>query len=163
MHDESLYAKRVLRAGGHGICDKTRAPKTVKSAIRKVLGSDMHLSDKMASVMVEKLMRGNSDKPASLLKALSDLELDVFRMLEQEKLVRLIFEEMSATIPTVDSFRNRIKEKLQLKTSTEVVLRPIRWVQDQTIRYSKRASRISIPNHCQPIAIESGAILRGIS
>ena len=133
MHDESLYAERALRAGAMGYVMKHEPSKSVKSAIRKVLGGDMHLSEKMASVMVGKFMRGTSDTPASPLEALSDRELEVFRMLGHGKPVRQIAEEMGVTIPTVNSFRNRIKDKLGLKSSTEVMLRAIQWVQDETM------------------------------
>ena len=132
MHDESLYAERALRAGAMGYVMKHEPSKTVKAAIRKVLGGDLHLSEKMASSMVGKFMRGNTEPPASPLEALSDRELEVFRMLGQGKAVRLIAEEMTVTIPTINSFRNRIKEKLHLKSSTEVMLRAIQWVQDET-------------------------------
>ena len=132
MHEESLYAERALRAGAMGYVMKHEPSKTVKAAIRKVLGGDMHLSEKMASSMVGKFMRGDSEQPASPLEALSDRELEVFRMLGQGKAVRVIAEEMNVTIPTINSFRNRIKEKLNLKTSTEVMLRAIQWVQDET-------------------------------
>jgi DNA-binding NarL/FixJ family response regulator len=130
MHDESLYAERALRAGAMGYVMKHEPSKTVKAAIRKVLGGDMHLSEKMASSMVGKMMRGTTETPASPLEALSDRELEVFRMLGQGKAVRVIADEMNVTIPTINSFRNRIKEKLNLKTSTEVMLRAIQWVQD---------------------------------
>jgi len=84
----------------------------------------------MASSMVGKIMRGNTEQPASTLEALSELE--VFRMLGQGKAVRIIADEMNVTIPTINSFRTRIKEKLRLKTSMEVILRAIQWVQDET-------------------------------
>ena len=131
MHDESLYAERALRAGAMGFVMKHEPSKTVKVAIRKVLGGDLHLSEKMASAMVGKFMRGNTEPPASPLEALSDRELEVFRMLGQGKAVRIIAEEMSVTIPTINSFRNRIKDKLNLKSSTEVMLQAIQWVQDE--------------------------------
>jgi DNA-binding NarL/FixJ family response regulator len=132
MHEESLYSERALRAGAMGYVMKHEPSKTVKTAIRKVLDGDLYLSQKMAGSMVVKLMRGNTDQFASPLEMLSDRELQVFRMLGQGKAVRLIAEEMSVTIPTVNSFRNRIKEKLNLKSSTEVMLKAIQWVQDQT-------------------------------
>jgi DNA-binding NarL/FixJ family response regulator len=134
MHDEALYAERALRAGAMGYVMKHEPSKTVKAAIWKVLGGDMHLSDKMASSMVGKFMRGDTEQPASPLEALSDRELEVFRMLGQGKAVRIIADEMNVTIATINSFRNRIKEKLHLKTSTEVMLRAIQWVQDETAR-----------------------------
>jgi DNA-binding NarL/FixJ family response regulator len=129
MHDESLYAERALRAGAMGYVMKHEPAKTVKAAIQKVLGGDMYLSEKMASTVISRFMRGESEQPKSPIQTLSDRELEVFRMLGQGKGVRHIAEQLSVTIPTVNSFRNRIKEKLSLKSSTEVMLHAIQWVQ----------------------------------
>src|SRR5579862_4775364 len=81
MHDESLYAERALRAGAMGYVMKQEPAKTVKTAIRKVLGGDMHLSEKMASSVISKFMRGSEEVPPSPLEQLSDRELEVFQML----------------------------------------------------------------------------------
>jgi DNA-binding NarL/FixJ family response regulator len=132
MHDETLYAERALRAGAMGYVMKQEPAKTVKTAIRKVLGGDMHLSEKMASSVITKFMHGSDDLPPSPLEKLSDRELEVFQMLGMGKGVRQIAEEMDVTVPTVNSFRNRIKEKLQLKSSTEVMLHAIHWSREGT-------------------------------
>jgi DNA-binding NarL/FixJ family response regulator len=129
MHDESLYAERALRAGAMGYVMKHEPAKTVKAAINKVLGGDLYLSEKMASNVINRFMRGEPEHPKSPVETLSDRELEVFRMLGQGKGVRQIAEELGVTIPTVNSFRNRIKDKLGLKTSTEVMLHAIQWVQ----------------------------------
>jgi DNA-binding NarL/FixJ family response regulator len=129
MHDESLYAERALRAGAMGYVMKHEPAKTVKAAIQKVLGGDMYLSEKMSNTVINRLMRGPIEAPRSPIELLSDRELEVFRLLGQGKGVRQIGEELGVTIPTVNSFRNRIKEKLQLKSSTEVMLHAIQWVQ----------------------------------
>ncbi len=134
MHDESLYAERALRAGAMGYVMKQEPAKTVKTAIRKVLGGDMHLSEKMASSVITRLMHGVGDVPPSPLERLSDRELEVFQMLGQGKGVRQIAEEMNVTIPTINSFRNRIKEKLQFKSSTEVMLHAIHWSREGALR-----------------------------
>jgi DNA-binding NarL/FixJ family response regulator len=130
MHDESLYAERALRAGAMGYVMKHEPAKTVKAAISKVLGGDIYLSERMSSSMLSKLMRGKGDEPVSPLETLSDRELEVFGMLGQGKGTRLIAEELNLTIATINSFRARIKEKLQLKTSTEVMLHAIQWVRE---------------------------------
>jgi DNA-binding NarL/FixJ family response regulator len=131
MHEEALYSERALRAGAMGYVMKHEPSKTVKTAIRKVLDGDLFLSQKMAGSMVARLIHGSAEQFSSPLETLSDRELEVFRMLGHGKPVRLIAEEMNVTIPTVNSFRNRIKEKLKLKSSTEVMLQAIHWVQDQ--------------------------------
>ena len=132
MHDESLYAERALRAGAMGYVMKHEPAKTVKAAIQKVLGGDMYLSEKMASSVINRFMRGEPEQPKSPIQTLSDRELEVFRMLGQGKAVREIAERLGVTIPTVNSFRNRIKEKLNLKTSTEVMLHAIQWSRESS-------------------------------
>lgn len=131
MHEESLYAERALRAGAAGYVMKQEPAKTVKLAVRKVLGGDIHLSEKMATSMLGKFMRGGqAGPPASPIESLSDRELEVFRMLGEGKVTRQIAEELDLSIATIHSFRNRIKEKLNLKNSTELMLHAIQWVRE---------------------------------
>jgi DNA-binding NarL/FixJ family response regulator len=135
MHEESLYAERALHAGANGYVMKQEPAKTVKVAIRKVLGGDIHLSEKMATSLLGKLMRGGqAEPPVSPIEKLSDRELEVFRMLGQGKMTRQIAEELDLTIATINSFRNRIKEKLGLKNSAELVLHAIQWTREGTLK-----------------------------
>ena len=134
MHEESLYAERALRAGAMGYVMKQEPAKVVKMAIRKLLAGDMHLSEKMANGVISKFIRGRDEVPPSPLEKLSDRELEVFRMLGLGKGVRQIAEELSLTIPTINSFRNRIKEKLQLNSSTEVMLHAIHWSREESAK-----------------------------
>jgi DNA-binding NarL/FixJ family response regulator len=131
MHEESLYAERALRAGAMGYIMKHEPGKTVKAAIHKVLGGEMYLSEKMSSTVISKFMRGQGDRPASPIELLSDRELEVFRMLGQGKGTRQIAHDLDITVATVNSFRNRIKEKLHLKTATEVMLHAIQWSREE--------------------------------
>jgi DNA-binding NarL/FixJ family response regulator len=132
MHDESLYAERSLRAGAMGYIMKHEPGKTVKAAIHKILGGEMYLSDKMSSAVISRFMRGQAESPTSPLELLSDRELEVFRMLGQGKGTRQIAHDLEITIATVNSFRNRIKEKLHLKTATEVMLQAIQYFREET-------------------------------
>ncbi|MGO9585932.1 MAG: response regulator transcription factor [Limisphaerales bacterium] len=128
MHEESLYAERALHAGANGYVMKQEPAKTVKVAIRKVLGGDMHLSEKMTATMLGKFMSGGQTAPpVSPIEKLSDRELEVFRMLGQGKMTRQIATELNLTVATINSFRNRIKEKLDLKNSAELVMHAIQW------------------------------------
>jgi DNA-binding NarL/FixJ family response regulator len=131
MHDESVYAERALRAGAMGYVMKHEPAKTVRAAIQKVLNGDMYLSEKMSSTLISRLMHGQPELPASPIETLSEREMEVFRALGQGKGVRQIAEELGVTIATVNSFRNRIKEKLKLKSSTEVMLRAIQWSREE--------------------------------
>lgn len=129
MHEESLYAERALRAGAMGYVMKNEPAKTVTAAIHSVLSGEMFLSRKMSSSVISKFMRGQTEEPMSPLEILSDRELEVFRMIGQGKGTRQIAQDLNVSIPTVQSFRNRIKEKLHLKSAPELALHAIHWVQ----------------------------------
>lgn len=136
MHDESLYAERAIRAGALGYVMKHEPPKTFKTAIHRVLGGEMFLSERMATSLLAKLMRGGGEPEETPVSRLSDRELEVFRLLGQGKGTRQIAQELNLTIATINSFRARIKEKLGVKSSTELLLNAIHWVQEQTGRNS---------------------------
>ena len=128
MHNESLYAERALRAGALGYVMKNEPARTVKAAIRKVLGGDIFLSEKMSASVLARMMHGKNEPPVSPVEQLSDRELQVFQMLGEGKTSRQIAEELDLTIPTIHSFRTRIKEKLKFQNATELVLRANQWV-----------------------------------
>jgi DNA-binding NarL/FixJ family response regulator len=134
MHDESLYAERALRAGALGYVMKNAPARVVKTAILKVLGGDIFLSEKMSSSVLSRLLGGKNQVPVSPIEQLSDRELEVFQMLGQGKPTRQIAEELNLTIPTIHSFRNRIKEKLQFKNATEMLLHAIQWVRESVAK-----------------------------
>jgi len=131
MHDESIYAERALRAGALGYVMKIESARTVKAAIFKVLGGDIFLSERMSTSVLAKLMRGKTEQPVSPIGQLSDRELEVFQMMGEGKPTRQIADELGLTIPTIHSFRNRIKEKLRLKNSTELMLHAMQWVRER--------------------------------
>ena len=133
MHEETLYAERALRAGAMGYVMKQEPAKAVKAAIRKVLGGDIHLSEKMASAVLGKLVHERTDeKPVSPMENLSNRELEVFRLLGEGKASRDIAQQLDLSVATINSFRNRIKEKLNFKNSTELILHAIHWVRENS-------------------------------
>ena len=134
MHEESLYAERALRAGAMGYVMKNEPAKTVTAAIHSVLRGEMYLSQRMSSSVISRFIRGESEQAMSPLEILSDRELEVFRMLGQGKGTRQIAQDLQVSIPTIQSFRNRIKEKLHLKTAPELVLQAIHWVQSESAK-----------------------------
>jgi DNA-binding NarL/FixJ family response regulator len=131
MHDESLYAERSLRAGAMGYVMKQEPGKTVITAIHKLLRGEMYLSERMSSAVISKFMRGETDQPATPIDILSEREMEVFRMLGRGMGTRQIAHDLNVTVATVNSFRNRIKEKLKLKTATEVMLHAIQWSREE--------------------------------
>ncbi len=125
MHDESLYAERVLRAGAAGYIMKQEAAEKVLEAIRKVLKGEIYLSEKMSAKLMHQLVGGRATATGSLMERLSDRELEVFGLIGQGRGTRQIAEQLHLSVKTIESHRAHIKEKLSLKNATELVHRAI--------------------------------------
>ena len=128
MYEESLYAERVLRAGAKGYIMKREATKNVVVAIRKVLSGQLYLSEKMAITLVDKLVGGKADASASPIDRLTDRELEVFSMLGHGKGTRQISERLHLSVKTIETYRSRIKEKLNLASGSELLQHAFQWV-----------------------------------
>lgn len=129
MHDETLYAERVLRAGGRGYLMKETKPANVVKAIRAVLNGGIYLSETMSARLLE-IVAGNGGKlTLSPMERLSDREFEVFQLVGQGKESRKIAEQLKISARTVDAHRTHIKEKLNLKSGAELTRYAVRWVE----------------------------------
>ncbi len=131
MHEESLFAERVLKAGGSGYVMKQEAPAEVVTAIRRVLGGDIYVSDKISERIVRSFVRGRAPKAASPVALLSDRELEVFQLLGRGLGTRQVAEALYLSVKTIETYRQRIKEKLALRNAVELVHRAIEWAHRQ--------------------------------
>ena len=132
MHDETLYAERVLHAGGMGYITKQEATINVLSAIRKVLAGQIYVSERMSARMMKRMVRGGTDELGSPLEVLTDRELEVFQMIGLGLGTRQVAEHLRLGIKTVESYRGRIKEKLQLTDGNQLLQYAIQWVQRES-------------------------------
>jgi len=128
MHDETLYAERALRAGAMGYIMKQEATENVIAAIRKILGGEIYVSDRMASRMVRKLVAGQTVTNASSVDCLSDRELEVFRLIGKGHGTRQISERLYLSVKTIETYRAHIKDKLNLADAAELLQYAIQWV-----------------------------------
>jgi DNA-binding NarL/FixJ family response regulator len=128
MHDESLYAERVLRAGAKGYITKQEATRRILEAVRCVLSGQIYVSEKMTSRMVHKMVQGRASSQMSPIERLTDRELEVFQFIGQGQGTRRIAAELHLGIKTVESYRARIKEKLNLEDGTQLLQQAIQWV-----------------------------------
>jgi DNA-binding NarL/FixJ family response regulator len=126
MHDESLYAERVLRAGAAGYIMKQEASEKVLGAVRQVLGGGIYVSEKMGTKLMHQLIGGKPSPAASSMERLSDRELEIFGLIGQGKGTRQIAEHLHLSVKTIESHRAHIKEKLHLKDANELVHTAIR-------------------------------------
>jgi DNA-binding NarL/FixJ family response regulator len=127
MHDESIYAERVLRAGANGYIMKQEATDRVLVAIRQILRGDVYISDRVASRMVRQYVKGPGDETRPALAALSDRELEVFRLIGEGHSTRSIAGELHLSVKTVETHQAHIKEKLSLHSARELVQYAIEW------------------------------------
>ncbi len=132
MHDESFYAERVLRAGAKGYIMKQQATDQVLLAIRRILGGEVYLSDAISSKILRNFTGENSKKTASPVENLSDRELQVYRLIGTGLGTRQIAEKLSRSVKTVETYREHIKLKLDLKDSSELVQSAIQWLQSNS-------------------------------
>lgn len=128
MYDESVYGERALRAGAKGYIMKQEATEKVVTAIRQVLAGEVYVSSGMAAKMVSRFVGGNSRTAGSPADALSDRELEVFRMLGEGFSTREMAEKLHLSVKTVETYRAHIKDKLGLQDANELLRSAIRWV-----------------------------------
>jgi DNA-binding NarL/FixJ family response regulator len=129
MHDESLYAERSLRAGALGYVTKQQLDDTVLVAIRRLLDGEMYLSDKLEGRLAVKYVGGRTLETDSPLNALSDRELQVFRLIGQGRTTREIAGTLKLSIKTIESHREHIKQKLSIASAAELAQRATQWVE----------------------------------
>jgi DNA-binding NarL/FixJ family response regulator len=134
MHDENLYAERVLRAGARGYVMKRETTKNILAAIRRVLGGGVYVSEAFSDVMAERLVTGRPIQPGptSLVEQLSDRELEVFRSLGIGKGTSQIASDLHLSPKTVQAYCARIKVKLGLANAHELMREAVRFVERAT-------------------------------
>jgi len=128
MHDETLHAERVIRAGARGYITKQEATRKIMLAIRTVLSGGVYLSERMTAQLAADAV-GQRHRAGLPLDQLSDRELLVFEMIGQGHATRQIAEELHLDMRTVETYRARIKDKLNLKDANDLLQHAIRWVQ----------------------------------
>ena len=126
MQDESMTAERAVRAGARGYVSKQEAPSKILEAVRKVLGGEIYWSEKAAAHIASKIA---SPTPvgSSVVDQLSERELQVFELVGLGRSTNQIADTLHIDISTVETYRARIKEKLNLKDGSELLQTAIRW------------------------------------
>jgi DNA-binding NarL/FixJ family response regulator len=131
MHDESLYAERVLRAGGRGYIMKQEGGKKLMHAIRQVLGGQIYVSEKMSALILEIFSGRRGSAEGSPVETLTDREFEVFQLISEGKGTRDIAEKLHLSVKTVDVHRTNIKKKLKLSSASELIRFAVRWSESQ--------------------------------
>jgi DNA-binding NarL/FixJ family response regulator len=127
VHDESLFAERVLRAGAMGYISKQESPDKIIDALRQVLRGEIYLSPRMANRLLRRLANGQSLETTPV-DSLSDRELQVFEMIGQGLATKQIARKLDLSHKTIEAHREKIKSKLNLKTGAELSRHATQWV-----------------------------------
>jgi DNA-binding NarL/FixJ family response regulator len=128
LHDEALYAERVLRAGARGYIMKRASTAELLAAIRKVLEGEIYLSETMASAVVRQAVGDREPRTVGdPLEQLSDRELEVFQLLGEGHGTREIAQQLGLSMKTVSCYRQNIQAKLQLKDAAGLMQRAVQW------------------------------------
>lgn len=126
-HDELVYAERALAAGALGYVNKREPVETVLAALRKARDGNIFLSEAMAGRSLSRMI-GVARPTQGVTESLSDRELEVFELLGQGLTTRQIATKMKLSHKTVESFREKIKAKLQLENSNQLIRQAVKWV-----------------------------------
>jgi DNA-binding NarL/FixJ family response regulator len=128
MHDESIYALRVLRLGAKAYVMKHDAAESVTMAIRRVRQGHLYVSEYVASQMLNRYAQGEKLGDDSAVSCLSDRELEVLNLIGTGVSTRDIAARLNLSIKTVETHRAHIKTKLSLTTAAQLVQFCVRWV-----------------------------------
>jgi DNA-binding NarL/FixJ family response regulator len=129
MHDASLFAERVLRAGGRGYISKQRSGQRLIAAIRHVLNGQIYLSDEISTRLLDSLSGKHPARSVSPIEQLTDRELEVFNLIGQAKETKEISRRLGMSAKTVEAHRANIKRKLKLKSGPELTRHAVLWVE----------------------------------
>lgn len=131
MHGEEMYAERALAAGAQGYVQKSNAVDQIVDAVRRVLADGVYLSRPMTDRLLRSLTRPRIEPSADPTERLSNRELEVFALLGEGTSTRRIAERLRISFKTVETHRERIKEKLGLEDSNQLIRSAVIWSLDR--------------------------------
>jgi DNA-binding NarL/FixJ family response regulator len=133
MHDETIYAERVLRSGARGYIMKDQGGGQLLQAIREVLAGRVFVSEAISASILESLTRTSCDERQFRASSLTDREFEVFQLLGQGLSTREIAQRLSLSTKTVGTHRVHIKEKLGARSGAELTRHAVRWAAAQQL------------------------------
>jgi DNA-binding NarL/FixJ family response regulator len=131
MHDEALYAERAMRAGASGYITKNQEAPQILEAVKTVLAGKIYLSVEMTSSLLKGFTATGSRNASNPIERLSDRELQILSLIGRGRSTRDIAKLLNLGIATVDTYRARIKDKMNFRNATDLLHFAIRWVSER--------------------------------
>ena len=120
MHDESLYAERVLRAGASGYITKQQPPEELIKAIRQVHDKHIYVSKQVSENLLRRISQ-QSAEDASPVSLLTDREFEIMRLIGAGKAPREISRQLHLSPKTIAVHTSNVRRKLNLKTTAKLI------------------------------------------
>lgn len=133
MHDEMTYAQKALASGANGYIMKEESSRKLVPAIREVLAGDIYVSSRVKKEILHSFAKPTEEDIDNIIERLSDRERQVFTMIGAGHTTRSISDKLSVSIKTVETHRSRIKFKLSIDTTPELVLAAAAWTRRERI------------------------------
>jgi DNA-binding NarL/FixJ family response regulator len=131
IHDESVYAERALRAGAEAYLMKETASENIITAIRTVLSGEIYVSDQISKKFMRNAFQRKSVTGGDPVTKLSDREFEIFRLIGEGYKASQIADRMHISVKTVETYRARIKEKLNFTDASELLRYAIKWISSE--------------------------------
>lgn len=131
MLDEGIYAERAIKAGAKGYIMKSESIERVIFAVREILAGRIYMSPVLKETLLVKLLADPADRGNSPIDSLTNRELEVFRLIGEGLSTRHIAGDLLLSVKTIETYRERIKKKLNLASSDELVQYAIQWRLDE--------------------------------
>jgi len=128
MYPDNVYARRALGVGALGYINKRHATSQIVEAIRRVREGRIFLSEETAERLLGTAVGRGRQLGVSGVESLSDRELEIFRLIGQGLTTSQVADRLHRSVNTVESHREKIKDKLGLKNAGELNRAAAQWV-----------------------------------
>jgi DNA-binding NarL/FixJ family response regulator len=127
MHDETIYAERLLACGANGYLMKQASSDQLLISLWRVLGGGIYVSESVGNNMICKMVTGGSHRSADPIDRLSIRELQILRMIGKGISSREAALSLNLSIKTIESHRQRVMRKLQLESGCQLLRYAVGW------------------------------------
>jgi len=127
-HDDALYAGQALAAGAAGYLHKHAAPEQIAAALRSVSSGQVYLSPELSQQMLCRAVNGQKNQQSDPVHLLTNRELQVFEAIGRGDSTQRIARRLGLSVHTIETYRERIRWKIDAKDGSDMTFRAIVWV-----------------------------------
>lgn len=141
--DDALSMQRAFRAGARGYLVAHDQMLEILTALDQVLAGDLYTSGSVWRNLLESFARGAIQPDASDITTLSDRELQVFALIGRGFGATRLADELHLSVKTIETHQTRIKQKLGLRSASELSEKATNWMIDSAKRHLRRRAGVA--------------------